>query len=134
MYHSQTTALLESEVGDILRAWCKTIVTSCIKWGSYNSFAPSPGYGKWSKHLTRYDIKLSDIYNIDITDWVTEFWLIWFQIVHHFNTYISSYPTHTFSRILSYQVHIPMPITDNCRLRVKHREKMAIEINPDHYY
>jgi len=24
------------------RAWCKTIVTSYIKWGSYNSFAPSP--------------------------------------------------------------------------------------------
>jgi len=24
------------------RAWCKTIVTPYIKWGSYNSFAPSP--------------------------------------------------------------------------------------------
>jgi len=28
----------------ISRAWCKTIVTSYIKWGSYNSFAPSPRY------------------------------------------------------------------------------------------
>jgi len=27
---------------DIRRAWCKTIVTPYIKWGSYNSFAPSP--------------------------------------------------------------------------------------------
>ena len=27
---------------DITRAWCKTIVTSYIKSGSYNSFAPSP--------------------------------------------------------------------------------------------
>jgi len=24
------------------RAWCKTIVSPYIKWGSYNSFAPSP--------------------------------------------------------------------------------------------
>jgi len=28
----------------ISRAWCKTIVTSYIKWGSYNSFAPSPRF------------------------------------------------------------------------------------------
>ena len=26
----------------ITRAWCKTIVTPYIKWGSYNSFAPIP--------------------------------------------------------------------------------------------
>jgi len=28
----------------VSRAWCKTIVTPYIKWGSYNSFAPSPRY------------------------------------------------------------------------------------------
>jgi len=28
----------------ILRTWCKTIVTSYIKWGSYNSFARSPRF------------------------------------------------------------------------------------------
>jgi len=26
------------------RAWCKTIVTPYITWGSYNSFAPSPRF------------------------------------------------------------------------------------------
>ena len=29
------------------RAWCKTIVTPYIKWGSYNSFAPSPRCALW---------------------------------------------------------------------------------------
>jgi len=34
-----------NDVHGIPRAWCKTIVTSYIKWGIYNSFAPSPRYG-----------------------------------------------------------------------------------------
>jgi len=33
-----------SQQNSIPRAWCKTIVTSNIKWGSYNSFAPSCRY------------------------------------------------------------------------------------------
>ena len=33
------------------RAWCKTIVTSYIKWGSYNSFALSPRYSFWPSFL-----------------------------------------------------------------------------------
>jgi len=31
-------------LNSISRAWCKTIVTPYIKWGSYNNFAPSPRY------------------------------------------------------------------------------------------
>jgi len=37
--------------GHISRAWCKTIVTSYIKWGSYNSFAPSPRYTIYRKAI-----------------------------------------------------------------------------------
>jgi len=40
----------------ISRAWCKTIVTSYINWGSYHSFAPSPRYTLMK--LKRYNLNI----------------------------------------------------------------------------
>jgi len=43
--HTSVCREMDSKWCDsILRAWCKTIVTSYIKWGSYNSFAPCPRF------------------------------------------------------------------------------------------
>jgi len=65
-------------LNSISRAWCKTIVTLYIKWGSYNSFVPSPRFVtiacyislgiKYWWHLLLKCLLLSwpTIYSIDI--------------------------------------------------------------------
>jgi len=44
VYTMYIVSLLTKLTISISRAWCKTIVTPYIKWGSYNSFAPSPRF------------------------------------------------------------------------------------------
>jgi len=47
----------------ISRAWCKPIVTSYIKWGSYNSFAPSPRYIDWlCETTTTHGVEVTDYF------------------------------------------------------------------------
>ena len=63
--------LLTNVSGFISRAWCKTIVTSYIKWGSYSSFTPNPrselasSFCKWL-NASSCEPAIRDICNIQV--------------------------------------------------------------------